>query len=75
MIEALFDVLERHQAGPNEGALALMTSFVQGASRILELSSIEDAEQNRESLLAMVDHARRVIDADYVGGVPSALVH
>jgi hypothetical protein len=71
MIEALFDVLERHQAGPNEGVLALMTSFIQGASRILELSSLEDAEHNRESLLAMLEHARRMIDSDQT----SSLVH
>jgi hypothetical protein len=71
MIEALLDVLERHQAGPNEGVLALMTSFIQGASRILELSSLEDAEHNRESLLAMLEHARRMIDSDQT----SSLVH
>jgi hypothetical protein len=75
MIEALFDVLERHQAGPNEGALALMTSFVHGASRILELSSGDDAEHNRESLLAMLEQARRTIDAWSVVAPTSDYIH
>ena len=76
MIEALLDVLERHQAGPNEGVLALLTSFVQGASRILEFSSGEDAEHNRESLLAMIEHARRTIDTCSVGPHQSSgLIH
>ncbi len=75
MIEALLDVLERHQAGPNEGVLALLTSFVQGASRILELSSGADAEHNRQSLLAMLEHARRTIDTCSAAAPPSGLIH
>jgi len=75
MIEALFEVLEHHDAGPNEGALALLTSFVQGASRILELSTADDAEHNRESLLAMLDHARRTIDTWSLDVHASGLVH
>ena len=75
MIAALFDVLETRQAGPNEGVLALMTSFIQGASRILELSTIEDAEHNRESLLAMLEQARRAIDTWSVGPPASGYVH
>ena len=75
MIEALFDVLESHRAGPDEGVVALMTSFVQGASRILELSTIEDAEHNRESLLAMLEHARRAIDTWSVSAPTSGYVH
>ena len=75
MIEALLEVLENHQADPDEGVLALMTSFVQGASRILELSTIEDAEHNRESLLAMLEHARRAIDTWSVGAPTSGYVH
>jgi hypothetical protein len=75
MIEALFDVLEHHQAGPNEGVLALMTSFIQGASRILELSAGEEAEHNRESLLAMLEQARFTIDTWSLHVPPSSLVH
>jgi hypothetical protein len=75
MIEALLDVLERHEAGPDEGVLALMTSFIQGAGRILELSAGEDAEHNRQSLLAMLDHARLAIDTWSVSAPGSGLVH
>lgn len=75
MVEALFDVLQRHQADSNEGVLALLTSFVQGASRILELSTMEDIEHNRKSLLAMIEHARRTIDMWSVGAPPSGYVH
>jgi hypothetical protein len=75
IIEGLFDVLERHQADPNEGVLALLTSFVQGASRILELSACEDAEHNRESLLLMLDQARRTIDAWAGGLYPGGSIH
>jgi hypothetical protein len=75
MIEALLNVLERHEAGPNEGVLALMTSFIQGASRILELSSGEDAEHNRESLLAMLEQARTTIDTWSLTVPESGLVH
>jgi hypothetical protein len=74
IIEALFEVLESHRADPNEGVLALLTSFIQSASRILDRSSFEDAEQNRESLLAMLDHARRAIDTWSTAGQPSGLV-
>jgi hypothetical protein len=75
IVEALFDVLDRHQAGPSDGALALIASFVQGASRILELSAFEETEHNRESLLAMLDHARRAIDTWSIGAPPSGVVH
>ena len=75
MIGALFDVLERHDAGPNEGVVALLTSFVQSASRILDLSAHEDAEHNRESLLAMLDQAHRAIDTWSLGIQPSGRVH
>jgi hypothetical protein len=74
MIEALFDVLERHEAGPDEGTLALMTSFLQGASRILERSSLEEAEHNRASLLAMLERARRTIDSWSPADPPSGYV-
>jgi hypothetical protein len=75
MIEALFDVLERHQADSDEGVLALLTSFVQGSSRILEFSPAENVEHNRKSLLAMLEQARRTIDMWTVGGPPSDYVH
>jgi hypothetical protein len=75
MIEALFDVLERHEADSNEGLLALLTSYVQGASRVLEFSTPEDVEHNRLSLLAMLEHARRTIDMWAVGVQPSGHVH
>jgi hypothetical protein len=75
MMEAFFDVLERHQADPNEGILALLTSFVHGASRILELSSADDAEHNRASLLEMVDRARQAIDGWSVEAGPDGRVH
>jgi hypothetical protein len=75
MIEALFDVLERHQADSNEGVLALLTSFAQGASRILDLSTAEDVEHNRRSLLEMLEHARRTIDMWSVGAPRSGYVH
>ncbi len=52
-----------------------MTSFIQGSSRILELSSGEDAEHNRESLLAMLEHARRTIDTWSSGAPVSGYVH
>jgi len=75
MMEALFDVLERHQADSNDGVLALLTSFAQGASRILELSAAEDVEHNRKSLLVMLEHARRTIDMWSAGAPSSSLVH
>lgn len=75
MIDALFDVLERHDAGPDQGVVALLTSFVQSASRILDLSAHEDAEYNRASLLAMLEHARRAIDSWSLGIRPSGHVH
>jgi hypothetical protein len=75
MIEALFDVLQRHEADSNEGLLALLTSFVQGGSRVLDLSSPEDIEHNRASLLAMLERARRTIDMWSVGIQPSGYVH
>jgi hypothetical protein len=75
MVEALFDVLERHQADSNEGVLALLTSFVQGASRVLDLSATSDIEHNRKSLLAMLEHARRTIEMWSVGPPPSGFVH
>jgi hypothetical protein len=75
MVEALFDVLERHQADSNEGVLALLTSFVQGATKVLDLSTADDIEHNRKSLLAMLDHARRAIEMWSVGVPPSGYVH
>jgi hypothetical protein len=72
LIEALFEVLERHEAGPNEGVLALMTSFIDSAARILESSSADDTEHNRESLLAMLEQARRAIDT-WSGATPSSI--
>jgi hypothetical protein len=75
MIDSLLDVLERHDAGPNEGVVALLTSFVQSASRILDLSAHEEAEQNRESLLAMLEHARRAIDTWSLGVPVSGHIH
>jgi hypothetical protein len=74
MIDALLDVLERHEARPDEGALALMTSFLQGASRILELSSLDEAEHNRASLLALLEQARQRIDDWSLGAPPSRYV-
>lgn len=74
MVEAVFDVLEHHQADANEGILALLTSFIHGASRILELSSDADAERNRASLLDMLEHAREAIDTWSVRTQPGGWV-
>lgn len=75
MVDALFEVLERHDAGSNEGVLALLTSFIQTASNVLELSAEEDVEHNRKSLLAMIERAKMAIDTWSAGPAPSAYVH
>jgi hypothetical protein len=63
MIGDLMRVLEDRGADPNEGVLSLLTAFIQGAGRVLDVSTLEQAEHNREALLSMVEHARRTIDA------------
>lgn len=75
MVEALFDVLDRHGATGNEGVLALLTSFVETSSKVLGLSSEQDVEHNRNALLEMLEHARRSIDTWSVGGSSSGYVH
>lgn len=75
MIDALFEVLERHEADSNEGMLALLASFEQSGSRILDLSTPEDLEHNRASLLKMLERARRTIDMWTAGIQGSGYVH
>ena len=61
MVEGILDVLQRHDADPNEGALSLLTAFMQAADRVLELSTPQETEHNRAALVAMVEQAQRFI--------------
>ena len=61
MVEGILEVLQRHEAGPTEGALSLLTAFMQAADRVLELSAPEETEHNRAALTAMVEHAQHFI--------------
>ena len=61
MVEGILDVLQRHEADPNEGALSLLTAFMQAADRVLELSTPEETEHNRAALTSMVEHAQQFI--------------
>ena len=61
MVEGILDVLQRHDADPNEGALSLLTAFLQAADRLLELSTPEETEHNRAALASMVGHAQEFI--------------
>ena len=63
MVEGILDVLQRHEADPNEGALSLLTAFMQAADRVLELSTPEETEHNRAALASMVEHAQQFIAA------------
>ncbi|RPJ70596.1 MAG: hypothetical protein EHM24_15090 [Acidobacteria bacterium] len=63
MVEGILDVLQRHEADPNEGALSLLTAFMQAADRVLELSTPEETEHNRAALVSMVEHAQQFIAA------------
>jgi len=63
MVEGILDVLQRHEADPNEGALSLLTAFMQAADRVLELSTPEETEHNRAALASMMEHAQQFIAA------------
>jgi hypothetical protein len=75
MIADLMRVLEDHGADPNEGVLSLLTAFIQGAGRVLDVSTLEQAEHNREALLTMVEHARRTIHTWPLQASVSVRVH
>ncbi len=61
-VEQLLQVLEQNHAEPDEGMLSLVAAFTQTAHRVLDGSDPEDIERNRESLLGMLDEARRTIE-------------
>jgi len=65
MVEGILDVLQRHEADPNEGALSLLTAFMQAADRVLELSTPHETEHNRAALAGMIEQAQR-----FIGGWP-----
>lgn len=75
MVEGILDVLERHEADPNDGALSLLTAFMQAADRVLELSTPEETEHNRAALLSMIEHAEKFISSWPVRTPSSWRVH
>jgi hypothetical protein len=62
LVEAILDVLRRHQAEPNDGVLSLLTALIQAANKVMEASTPEETEHNRAALLAMLDHGRRFVE-------------
>lgn len=62
IVEDIFGVLERHDAQAGDGVLSLLTALMQAADRVMELSTPEEAEGNREEMLAMLDRARSFVD-------------
>lgn len=62
LVEGLLNVLSRHNAQPTDGVLSLLTAFMQSADRVMDVSTPEEAEHNREALLAMLEHGRRFVE-------------
>ena len=69
IVEGLFDVLGEHEAEPDAGMVSLLTAFIQAAGQVIDASSPEEAERNREALLSMIDRGRQQIDG---WGVPAS---
>ncbi|HSK09851.1 MAG TPA: hypothetical protein VK911_09750 [Vicinamibacterales bacterium] len=63
IVEGLLGVLERHEADANNGMVSLMTALMHAADRLLDVSTPEETERNRQALLGMLDHARRFVEA------------
>ncbi len=63
MVEGLLDVLGRHEADPTDGVLSLLTALMQAADRVLEFSTPEETEHNRDALVSMLDHARQFVES------------
>ncbi len=62
LVEALLDVLKRHEADANDGVLSLLTALVHAAGQVMEVSTPEETEHNRAALLSMLEHGRRFVD-------------
>ena len=76
MVEELLKVLERREADADDGVLSLLTAFMHGAHRVLNASTLDDTEQNRETLLSMLDHATRTVETwPRHGAASDARVH
>jgi hypothetical protein len=63
LVEEFFGILERHDAQASEGVLSLLTALMQAADRVMELSTPEEAEDNRAELVAMIEHARSFVES------------
>ena len=75
MVEELLKVLERCDADADDGVRSLLTAFMHGAHRVLDGSELGDTEQNRDSLLIMLEQATRTIETWPLGGAISTRVH
>lgn len=63
IVEDILDVLSRHDAEPTDGVLSLLTAFMQASHRVMEVSTPEEAEQNRAALVGMLEHGKRYVDS------------
>jgi hypothetical protein len=61
MVEGLLAFLNSQQGDRTEGVHALLIAFVQAAVQVLDECDREETDTNRDALLAMLDHARRVL--------------
>jgi len=71
IVEGLLAFLNRHQRDRTEGVHALLVAFVQAGIQALEDCDSEETDVNREALLAMLDHARRVLGDSQPAQQPS----
>jgi hypothetical protein len=61
MVEGLLAFLNGHQGDRIEGVHALLIAFVQAAVQVLDECDRDEIDANRDALLAMLEHARRVL--------------
>ncbi len=61
LVEEILAVLHRHQSEPDEGVQALLVAFLHSASRALDASSEETLDDNRDTLLTLLEQAKGVL--------------
>ncbi len=63
MVRGILSYLNENQDDRGEGVHALLIALVQAALQVLQDSTAEDVDANREALMTMLDQARRIVGA------------